>query len=56
MAKKPTGVPAMWPLDDGTYKVVVRSRGEKHAEAVMERMLRFAKKQQLQRTRKRQPK
>ena len=44
----------MWPLDDGSYKIVVRRRGKKHAEAVMERMLRFAKKQQMLRTKKRQ--
>lgn len=53
MAKKPEGVPAMWPRDDGSYKIVVRRRGKAHAAALMERMLRFAKKQQMLRTKKR---
>lgn len=52
MRPKRDGVPPMWPLDDGSYRIIVRRRGKKHAEAVMERKLRYARKQLLSRTRK----
>lgn len=37
-------VPPMWPLPDGTYKIVVRRRGKAAAEKIMKRAKRKGKK------------
>jgi hypothetical protein len=41
---KRSPVPPMWPMDDGSYRIVVRRRGKKGAENIMRLAKRKRKK------------